>query len=67
MALKYIQATKFIRDRARYFEKFGLQAFDAAHLACAENNADVFLTVDGRFIKKANAIEGVEVRIINPL
>ena len=56
-----------IRSRAKQFESLGLQAFDAAHLACAENNADVLLTVDVRFIKRANAIEGLGVNIMNPL
>ena len=67
MAVKYIEATKEIRERARYFESFGLQAFDAAHLACGEKNSDIFLTVDGEFIKRANQIEGLQVKIMNPL
>ncbi len=67
MAVRTISLTNFIKDRANYFESFGLQAFDAMHLACAENNSDILLTVDDRFIKKANKINGLKVKIKNPL
>ncbi len=67
MAIKTISLTNIIKDRANYFESFGLQAFDAMHLACAENNSDILLTVDDRFIKKANKINGLKVKIKNPL
>jgi predicted nucleic acid-binding protein len=67
MAIKTISLTATIKDRANYFESFGLQAFDAMHLACAENNSDILLTVDDRFIKKANKINDLKVKIKNPL
>ncbi len=67
MAVKTISLTNLIKDRANYFESFGVQAFDAMHLACAENNSDILLTVDDRFIKKANKINGLKVKIKNPL
>ena len=67
MAVKTISLTNPIKDRANYFESFGLQAFDAMHLACAENNSDILLTVDDRFIKKANKINDLKVKIKNPL
>lgn len=38
--------TQELRQRAKKFESLNWQAFDALHLACAEENADVFLTVD---------------------
>ena len=67
MAIKIVNLTNAIKDRANYFESFGLQAFDAMHLACAENNSDILLTVDDRFIKKANQINSLKVIIKNPL
>lgn len=67
MSDKHINATKPIKDRARYFEECGLQAFDAVHLACAENNVDILLTVDERFVKKATQIEDLKVKIMQPL
>ena len=67
MAVKTISLTNIIKDRASYFESFGVQAFDAMHLACAENGSDILLTVDDRFIKKANKIDGLKVKIKNPL
>ncbi len=67
MAVKNIRLTNLIKDRANYFESFGLQVFDAMHLACAENNTDILLTVDDRFIKKANKINDLKVKTKNPL
>jgi len=67
MAIKTISLTNLIKDRANYFESFGIQAFDAMHLACAENNSDILLTVDDRFIKKANKINDLKIKIKNPL
>ena len=67
MAAKTVSLTATIKDRANYFESFGLQAFDAMHLACAENNSDILLTVDDRFIKKSNKINDLKVKIKNPL
>ena len=67
MSIKIVNLTSEIKDRANYFESFGLQAFDAMHLACAESNSDILLTVDDRFIKKANQINNLKVMIKNPL
>ena len=67
LAINIISLTSMIKDRANYFESFGLQAFDAMHLACAENNSDILLTVDDRFIKKINKISSLEIIIKNPL
>ncbi len=67
MAIKTINLTSMIKERANYFENFRLQAFDALHLACAENNSDILLTVDDRFIKKSSKISDLKVEIKNPL
>jgi predicted nucleic acid-binding protein len=56
-----------IAKRANEFEQQGLQAFDALHLACAEGNADIFLTVDDKFLNKARTFQDINVKISNPL
>ena len=56
-----------IAQRAAHFESFGLQAFDALHLACAENHAEVLLTVDDSFRKKSNQISDRNIAVCNPL
>jgi len=53
IAKKIIKVNKEIERRAKYFESLGIQAFDALHLACAEMEADILLTVDKRFLKKS--------------
>lgn len=67
LAVDRIEIGSDVKNRAKQFEVLGIQAFDAAHLACAENNADVLLTVDVKFIKRANAIEGLGITVMNPL
>jgi hypothetical protein len=55
--------------RARQIEGWGISAFDALHLACAESDgADVFLTTDDKLLRKANDYAGqLRVRVENPL
>ena len=56
-------------ERAEQFETWGISAFDALHLACAESGgADVFLTTDDRLLSKAvTYAEQLRVRVENPL
>ena len=56
-------------ERAQQFETWGLSAFDALHLACAESGgADVFLTTDDRLLRKlALYADQLRVRVENPL
>jgi predicted nucleic acid-binding protein len=56
-------------ERAQQFEAWGVSAFDALHLACAESGgADVFLTTDDGLLRKAAAYAGqLRVRVGNPL
>ena len=62
-----IKINKAISSRAKLFEKKGVQAFDALHLACAERGADVFLTVDDNLLRQAVNIEELEVLVSNPV
>lgn len=54
--------------RAAGFIAAGMGGQDANHLAIAvEADADVFLTVDDRLIRKArNLLQGTRVRVLNP-
>jgi predicted nucleic acid-binding protein len=54
-------------SRAKALEKKGMQAFDALHLACAENGADVFLTVDDDLLNRASGIDDLQVEVRNPV
>jgi predicted nucleic acid-binding protein len=67
LASEIIQINPLIATRANEFERFGIQSFDALHLACSENNADVLLTVDDKFIKKAQSINKLNITVCNPL
>ena len=67
LASEVVQINPSIAARAKAFEQMGIQAFDALHLACAENNADIFLTVDDKFLKKAATIELLKTKVFSPL
>jgi predicted nucleic acid-binding protein len=56
-------------ERAIALEALGYGAFDALHLACAEQAAvDVLLTTDDRFIKQASRRLGnPTIQVSNPL
>jgi predicted nucleic acid-binding protein len=56
-------------ERARALEALGYGAFDALHLACAEQaTVDVLLTTDDRFIKQvARRLGKPTIRVLNPV
>ena len=56
-----------VSGRAKEFEEKGIQAFDALHLACAEDGADVFLTVDDNLLDQALGIEDLKIPVDNPV
>ncbi len=55
--------------RAQEIEAWGIAAYDALHLACAESGgADVLLTTDDRLMRKSAArAPELHVRVANPL
>ena len=55
--------------RAQRIETWGIAAYDALHLACAESGgADVFLTTDDRLLRVSAArASQLRVRVANPL
>jgi predicted nucleic acid-binding protein len=56
-------------ERAQQFESWGISAYDALHLACAESSGvDVFLTTDDELLRKSiNYAEQLRVRVENPM
>jgi len=67
LAQEVIKINDEIETRAKYFESLGIQSFDALHLACAERGADILITVDKAFLKKANKIRDLKIEIKNPI
>lgn len=57
---------KSIRDRAEYFCEQRIGVADAAHLAFAEADADILISCDDRFVRKAQKIK-VECDVLTPL
>lgn len=53
IACHKILVTEEISRRAIELTNFKIKNFDALHLACAEGNADVFLTTDNRLLSRA--------------
>ena len=55
--------------RAQEMETWGIAAYDALHLACAESGgADVLLTTDGKLLRRSAArTSWLHVRVENPL
>jgi predicted nucleic acid-binding protein len=58
-----------VADRARKIEKQGFGAFDALHLASAEQaGAEVFLTTDDVLLRRAGRnVAALHVRVENPV
>jgi predicted nucleic acid-binding protein len=63
-----ILITKEISKRAIDLTNFNIKNFDALHVACAEGNADVFLTTDNRLLSKALSYKhNLNVLVANPM
>ena len=68
VAAKSIKLTNAMKNRAMEIENTGMSPIDALHLACAESNADYFLTGDDGIVKRARRRKEIyKVEICNPL
>lgn len=56
-----------IRARAEYLHQLGFGIADAAHVAYAENLADIFITCDDKLLKKCQKEPTVKITAMNPL
>lgn len=66
-AIDNVSMTPAIRERAEALERGGLKALDALHLACAERDADVFVTCDDRLIRRYERRADHTLRTIDPV
>ena len=67
-AQQKILVTNEISRRAIDLTNFNIKNFDALHIACAEGNADVFLTTDNRLLSKALSYRSnLNVVVANPM
>ena len=65
LATEYQRVDDSIRDRAQGFEKQGISAIDALHVAIAESvTAEFFIACDDRLLKKGKQFK---VKSINPV
>jgi len=63
----YVTITVERERRARELVAKGVSYFDALHVACAEDGADFFLTVDKRLLKKLDRIPNLRIKAMNPI
>lgn len=63
-----IFVTENIIKKAEELTLLGIKNFDALHLACAENNVDIFLTTDDRLLNKCISYnKTINVKVSNPV
>jgi len=69
VAAKTVRIKETITRRATKIETWGIDGFDALHLACAESaRVSVFLTTDDKLVKKSKKYQdSLRVRVENPL
>ncbi|MCA9932380.1 MAG: PIN domain-containing protein [Ardenticatenaceae bacterium] len=67
-ASKWVQVNDEIETRARDFIAVGIKPLDALHLSSAEAaRVDYFCTCDDRFLKKAQNIKHLHVKVVSPI
>ncbi|MEH1784990.1 MAG: PIN domain-containing protein [Nostoc sp.] len=68
IAQHQILVTEEISRRARELTNFNIKNFDALHIACAEGNAEIFLTTDNRLLSRAlNYNNNLNIIVANPM
>lgn len=68
LATQRLVVTDEIESLALSFEKQGVQAMDAVHLALADKaKADYFCTCDDKLFRKAQALQGLTCKVITLL
>ncbi len=68
LAKQKILVNPEIIKKAKELTNLGIKNFDALHLACAENNVDIFLTTDDRLINKSISYQDkINVTVANPI
>ena len=68
LAVERLEVTSAVENLALSFERQGVQAMDAIHLACASiAKADFFCTCDDKFLRKAQTLSGMGCKTISLL
>lgn len=64
----HVRIDAVVEKRATEIKRLGLKTLDALHVACAEKaKAEILLTTDGNFLRKAARNKGMlKVKIENP-
>ena len=63
-----IAVTEREKSRAAEIMEIGMKPLDALHIALAESgNADYFCTCDDKLIRNAKKVEGLAVKVLNPV
>jgi predicted nucleic acid-binding protein len=67
-ASTFITLNQQVEERAREFNRLGIEPLDALHWACAESaQADYFCTCDQRFLKRAKTIPDPKTKVVSPM
>jgi predicted nucleic acid-binding protein len=67
-AKSVVALTEKERFRAAEIMEIGMKPLDALHIALAESgNADYFCTCDDKLIRNAKKVEGLAVKVLNPV
>jgi predicted nucleic acid-binding protein len=57
-----------VEERAKELNRAGIKPLDALHLASAEEAAvDYLCTCDDRFLKQAQVMKGLKVKVVSPI
>ncbi len=67
IAVELVRLNDKLIERAKYFESLKIGAYDALYLACAEEKADIFFTVDKKLLKKTKKIYDLKIEVWNPI
>ncbi len=63
-----ISVNEEIAKRAIELTNFNIKNFDALHIACAEGNADIFLTTDNHLLSRALRYkDNLNINVANPM
>lgn len=64
----HVETSDLVVERARAFQKTGIQPLDALHLSSAVTaRADFFCTCDDKLLRRARSAETGQTRVVSPL
>jgi predicted nucleic acid-binding protein len=67
-ATLFVQTDRQVEERARTYHALGIKPLDALHLASAvEARADYFCTCDDRLLRRAQAADTLQTKVVSPL